>query len=397
MVGIHITGLGAVSHVGNSVPELIDALFRPRLPVVSTPDLGGAQVPIGRFAVMPERQVSAEPTRIGGFAVGPSTRAALAATREALTDAEVAQSDSVRLGVVLGSSNGDAYLLEQERSKRDGPASQWIPTFSAAQMVASEIGARGPAVSVSNACAGSGYAVATAVGMIESGAADVIVAGGYETFSRVAMGVFNQVGAVTAGDCVPFSADRSGTTLGEAAAVIVLESEASVQRRRARSLGEIGGQGWSCDAYHATGLDPTGDQLVRAMCDAMADAGVTPAELAFIVPHGTGTRVNDEVESQAMARALAPHTDRIPVYSSKALLGHTAGASGALSLIAAVTFLGRGVMAPNLPIAQLDPVVRFPVPTSETAVAGAAAMVNTYAFGGNNMSLIVRRGQHVEE
>lgn len=393
MSRIFITGLGAVSHIARSVPGLVSRLYDPRPPQVRHPDAGGANIPIKRFAMIPAEDRPATPEMVAGYPTGESTRAVLVAAREALADAGYSDDAPVRIAVVLGSSNGDAYLVEEYRARGEklDAAGKWVPTFAAASVVASEIGARGPALSVSNACAGSGYAIAVGAQLIESGAADVVVAGGYETYSRVAMGVFNQVGAVSTGGCIPFSRDRDGTTLGEAAAAVILERADIAARRECHIYGEIAGQGLSCDAYHATGPDPEGQQLVRAMTAALADAEISPAALSFVIPHGTGTRANESVEATAMATALSPHTSRIPLYNSKALFGHTAGASGAMSIIAAVTFLDRGVMPPNLPVGELDPGVDLNFPTAETALTAGAAMVNMYAFGGNNMSLVVKK------
>ncbi|MFC9897587.1 beta-ketoacyl-[acyl-carrier-protein] synthase family protein [Nocardia sp. NPDC127579] len=392
MTRVFITGLGAVSHAARTVPELVSRLYDPKAPEVVAPDLGDMNIPTKRFALMADEDRPAAPETVAGFATSESMRAILVAAREALADAGHEDDDSLRIGVVLGSSNGDAALVEQYRTRGEQLSEQgWVPMFAAAPAVASELGTTGPALSLSNACAGSGYAIAIGAQLIESGEADVVIAGGYETFSRVALAVFNQVGAVSQGTCLPFSRDRDGTTLGEAAAAVVLERADLAAGRDCRIYGEIAGQGWSCDAFHVTGLDPEGGQLIRAMRTSMAEAGVTPGDLSMVVPHGTGTRNNDSVEAAATAVALAPHAARIPFYSSKALLGHTAGASGTLSVIAAVTFLGRGVMPPNLLIDEVDPEVGLMLPMRETPLAGDTAMVNTYGFGGNNMSLIVKK------
>lgn len=390
MTDVVITGLGALCHIGGSVPDLLQALDSPSRPRTQPAPGSGPRMPIDKFGLIPEELAPTSPTRSSGVAVGQATRTALAAAVEALADAGDSDLESDRIGVTMGTANGDSYLVEEQRSARQqAEPGRWVPTFATASIVAESLGVQGPAVTVSNACAGSGYAIALGVDMIRAGDADMVVAGGYETFSRIALAVFNQVGAVTAEQCRPFDANRTGTVLGEGAGAVVIERADRARARGARIYATVAGQGWSCDAYHATGLDPAGGQLVRAMRDALADAGVKSDDVSFVVPHGTGTKANDEVEVHAMKEVFGAGLSDVPLYSLKAMLGHTAGASGALAVIAAASYLRRGSIPPNLPVDTPDPRFGLHLPVEPTPLRGRIAMVNSYAFGGNNMSLVL--------
>lgn len=390
MTEVVITGLGALSHLGAGVDRFWQGLLDPAPPTASTTPDPLAHVPIRGFHFLPDGALPEEPTSVDGLAVGRATRAALAVAREAVADTGPTGADPARTAVLFGTSIADAYVIEQWRGTKSFPEEdRWTPVFATASVVARELGAHGTASTFSNACSGSGYSLATGADMIRAGEADTVVAGGFETYSRVAHAAFNQVGALDPISCRPFDATRGGTVLGEGAGAVVLERGDVARARGARIYATLSGSGWSCEAYHATGLDPEGGQIMRAMRDALAEAGHTPDEVDFIVPHATGTKLNDLVETQAMYGVFGERTAEIPLYSLKALLGHTGGASGGLAVVAAALFLHHQVMAPNLPVAQPDPECRVRVPVERTP-AGRTAMVNSYAFGGNNMSLLLR-------
>lgn len=390
MTEVVITGLGALCRLGAGVDRFWQGLLDPVRPTPSvTPD-PLAHVPIPAFHFLPEGALPDEPTGVDGLAIGRATRAALAVAGEAVADAGPTGADPARTAVLFGSSIADAYVIEQWRGTKSFPEDdRWTPVFATASVVARELGAHGAASTFSNACSGSGYSMATGADMIRAGEADTVIAGGFETYSRVAHAAFNQVGALDPVGCRPFDATRGGTVLGEGAGAVVLERADRARARGARVYATLTGSGWSCEAYHATGLDPDGGQIVRAMRDALTEAGHTPDEVDFVVPHATGTKLNDLVETRAMYDVFGERTAEIPLYSLKALLGHTGGASGGLAVVAAALFLHHQVMAPNLPVADPDPECRVRVPADRTPV-GRTAMVNSYAFGGNNMSLLLR-------
>ncbi|WP_344319175.1 beta-ketoacyl-[acyl-carrier-protein] synthase family protein, partial [Streptomyces yatensis] len=303
--------------------------------------------------------------------------------------------DPRRVAVALSTGMGDTDLHEGWWTGGAPASGRWAPAFPLASVVGGWFGAQGVNTCVSNACAASGYALSMAADLIRSGEADVVIAGGAEAYSRVALACFNRLGAIDPERCRPFAAERRGTLFGEGAAVLVLESAAHARARGARTVyGRLAGAGWSCDAYHPTAPEPSGEQIERAMRVALREAGAGTGSgpgtesgsggLGFVIPHGTGTALNDVVESQVLD-ALTPRT---PLYSVKALIGHTGGAAGAFAALAATLVLHHKTLPPNVPVGTPDPECAVPLPSGSAPMTGAYGLVNAYAFGGNNISLV---------
>jgi 3-oxoacyl-[acyl-carrier-protein] synthase II len=325
--------------------------------------------------------------RAGG-PVGRATRFALEATRQAMTDAGLGDVAPSRLAVAIGTGMGDAGLHEQWRLTGAPPMQQWTPEFSVAAAVGAAIGAGGPNASISNACAASGFALSVAADLIESGEADVVVAGGAEGYSRVALGCFNRLGAIDPERCRPFDRERAGTVFGEGAAMLVLEAEEhALERGAPRVYARVAGAGWSCDAYHMTAPEPRGEQILRALRDALRRAGGDADAIGCVVPHGTGTELNDVVEANALRALLGPRCDTVPLYSLKGLIGHTGGAAGAFAALASALILAHGEVPANVALGEQDPECDVLVAEEPLALVGPLVVLNAYAFGGNNVSL----------
>ncbi|MCX4693185.1 beta-ketoacyl synthase [Streptomyces sp. NBC_01408] len=385
MEEVLITGLGAISHLGTGA----DAFWHGLIRAESAP--GPAADPHARMDITLMYSVPEPPEPEPGPTVSPASRLAVAAAREALADAALGAVAPSRLAVVIGTGMGDAGLHEQWRT--DGPPQDgdWSPVFSVASEVSEWLGAQGPSTSISNACAASGFGLSAAAELIRTGAADVVVAGGAEAYSRVALACFNRLGAIDPQECRPFDANRRGTVFGEGAGILVLESAAHAAARNApRVYAKLAGEGWSCDAHHATAPDPSGTQIVRAMREAMERSGAKAEDVGCVVPHGTGTELNDVVESQALHTVLGSGAARTPLYSLKALVGHTGGAAAALGTVAAALILHHRAVPPNRPVAEPDPACEVRLPVERTALEGPFVIVNAYAFGGNNVSLVLQ-------
>jgi 3-oxoacyl-[acyl-carrier-protein] synthase II len=310
-------------------------------------------------------------------APGRASRLAVTAAGEALSDAGLRAGAVAgdRVGLVLGTCVGD---LGHEERRRTAGATGDAPVFAVASSVAELLGPAGAVCVVSNACASSGYALGIAADMIAAAEVDVALVGGADAFSRVMTACFHRLGTQDPVRCRPFGADRAGTVLGEGAGMVVLESEEHADGRGAAAHARLRTSGWSCDAHHPTAPEPSGTQIRRVM--AAAAAGGT---LGCVIPHGTGTRLNDEVEGAAL-RSMA---SGVPLYSLKALLGHTTGASGVLAAVSAVLVLRARTVPPNVPVGEVDADVALaaePVPLAVPRV-----LVNAFAFGGNNVSLVV--------
>ncbi len=383
-----VTGLGAVSCLGSGVDLLWQGMTTGSSAPVRPSD-PNANVPIPLLYAVPPDAVPPLPAEAAG-PVGPATRFAIESVRQAVEDARLDETAWRRVAVVVGTGMGQAGLYEQWRVDGFPDDAQWAPVFSVGSAVGDWFGFAGSNTCVSNACAASGCAVSIAADMVRAGETDVAIAIGADAYSRVALACFNRMGALDPKSCRPFATNRLGTVFGEAAAALVLESVAHATARRAPTVyATVSGAGWSCDAYHPTAPEPTGRQIARAMSDALAEAGATVDQIGCLVPHGTGTDLNDRIESEAINEVLGPQADNIPLYSLKALIGHTGGAAGAMSVLAATLMLHHRTVPGNVALAEQDPDCRVWLPGTAVRLTGRYGIVSAYAFGGNNISLVL--------
>jgi 3-oxoacyl-[acyl-carrier-protein] synthase II len=379
-VEVLVAGVGAVTCHGAGADTLWRAMTAAGTRLPDRPADPYARMDLPLINLVPDPDLDAE----------RATRFASLAAAEALADAglDAAALAGARTAVVLGSCMGEPG--GNERGRGGGP---WQPPFRLAAALAGELGLFATVHDVANACAAGGYALGVAADLVRTGEADVVIAGGSDAYSRVALGCFNRLGAVDPERCRPFESDRAGTVFAEGAGIVVVESAAHARGRGARvpSGGalRLEGAAWSCDAGHPTAPQADGDQIVRAMREAV---GERAGDVGCVVPHGTGTRLNDVLESRALHRVLGERAARVPLYSLKALLGHTGGASAALAAVAAALILRGGEIPPNVPLKEQDPECEVllpqgaavPLPASERRV-----LVNAYGFGGSNASLVL--------
>ena len=252
---------------------------------------------------------------------------------------------------------------------------------------------------VVSACTSSTNAIGVAFRMIREGQAEAVLCGGTEAaFSPFYYACWNNLGVLStiadpARALRSFAADRAGTLLGEGAGALLLESHESALRRGVRIRGEIVGYGESSDATHITAPSVAGQ--AKAIRAALASAGIEPAAIGYINPHGTGTEANDATESQAITEALGAAAATIPVGATKPYFGHTLGASGAIETIATLLALEHRLIPPSLNLENPDPACSLCLAgPSPAPLAGDYAMKNSFGFGGGNAVLILRRGPH---
>jgi len=270
---------------------------------------------------------------------------------------------------------------------------------AAAAHIAMRFGLGGPVTTSSVACASSAIAIGEALRLIRSGEASVVIAGGSEApltagmlLAWDAMRVLAPgVGDAAASACRPFDASRAGLVLGEGGAALVLESYEHAQRRGARIYAELAGYGASCDHHHLAQPLAVGQE--RALRAAMEDAGLTAGELDYVNAHGTGTTEGDPVEIEALRAVLGGHAASVAVSSTKSMLGHMLGATGAVEALITVLALARQQVPPTAHLSRLDPAcagVRH-VPNRGEALPLRAALTSSFAFGGSNAVLAFRR------
>ena len=242
------------------------------------------------------------------------------------------------------------------------------------------------------ACSSGATAIGYAGDLIRMGAADVVICGGTEPLCRITYAAFNALQAVDPEFCRPFDGDRRGLSLGEGAGILILESLAHARRRRARIYAEMCGWGISCDAHHMTAPNPDATGAVDAMTAALIDAGVRPEAVDYINAHGTATPANDRMEALAIQHVFGPRTPSIPVSSTKSMIGHTLGAAGAIEAVACVLAIEHGFLPPTIHHRRLDDGVDLDVvPGQSREAAVNTVLSNSFAFGGNNTSLVFRR------
>ncbi len=244
--------------------------------------------------------------------------------------------------------------------------------------------------SVTTACSSSATAIGWGAELVAGGRQKAVLAGGSDTFSLLTFAGFNSLKVVDPEPCSPFSLGRQGISLGEGAAFLVLESEEDAMARGARTYGSVLGYALAGEAYHMTAPEPSGSTAARVMRDAIAAAGVDAGEVGWVNAHGTGTPLNDVVESNAMKLVFGERAGRVPLISTKAMTGHCLGAAGAIEALATVIALNRGIIPQTLNFRGNDPECDLEYchagirPTSATV-----AMSNSFAFGGNITSLVL--------
>ncbi len=267
--------------------------------------------------------------------------------------------------------------------------------------ISMKLGAKGPCLDVSTACATGTHALGEAMKIIQRGDADVMIAGGSEaSLTPLVLAGFCQAQALStrndepARASRPFDKRRDGFVPAEGAGVLVLEKRSHAEKRKARIYAELAGYGLTSDAYHYTRPDPAGDGPARAMTRAMQDAGVRPDEIDYINAHGTSTVPNDRVETLAVKKAFGNHAYKLAASSSKSMLGHMLGAAGAIEAAVTALALREGIIPPTVNYETTDPECDLDyVPNTARPMNVRAALTNSLGFGGINASLVLRKYQ----
>jgi 3-oxoacyl-[acyl-carrier-protein] synthase II len=336
---------------------------------------------------------------------------ALAASREALDQAGLhpAPHDLAaqrRIGVALGTGGGGLAFLEAQYRAwfLEGKGSLFSITAGTHGNLSSELSIalrlRGPSHVLSTGCTSSTDALGHAMMLIRAGVVPAMLAGGAD--APIATGIltaFERMRVVStrrwddpAKSCRPFAADRDGFVLGEGAWMFVLESLDHALARGATVLAELAGYGSTCDAYHRVQIAPDVVEPVRAMELALEDAGAAKDEIGYVNLHGTGTDLNDKMETAAIKRCFGPRAGSVPMSSTKSMIGHPQGACGAAGLAATVLGMAEGVIHPTINLDQPDPDCDLDyVPQVARAGRPDVALCNCIAFGSKNSALVVRR------
>jgi 3-oxoacyl-[acyl-carrier-protein] synthase II len=404
-----ITGLGALTPVGNTTEEFWSALTQGKSGIG----------PITKF------DATGYPTRIAGEIrnfdetkyvdkkearrLDPYLKYAIATSAMAMEDAALdpGKVDCTRFGVLIGSGIGGITTLIEGEDVRKTKGFDRVSPFvvpmlivnMAAGLVSMRFGARGPNSSVVTACASGNHAIGDATRIIERGDADVMIAGGAEAIivpltiagfcSMKAMSTRNEEPEKASR---PFDAGRDGFVCGEGAGMVILEALDHAVRRDARIYAEVVGYGMTGDAHHMTAPDPEGDGATRAMQIALADAGIAPTAVGYINAHGTSTPYNDRFETLAIKRVFGDYARRLAVSSTKSMTGHLLGAAGGIEAIATALALHHGLLPPTINYDTPDPECDLDyVPNQARKVDVEYALSNAFGFGGTNATLAFRK------
>jgi 3-oxoacyl-[acyl-carrier-protein] synthase II len=405
-VRIAVTGAGVVSPLGLTLEAFHRSLGEARSAIARLPaDVAqGSGVQVGALIDWDAARHLPGPEAAN---LDRAAQFALAAAGQAMAEAALPSDDRSRTGVYWGTGLGGAHTLESAYRQVYGKGEWRVRPLTvvmgmsnaAGAAVALRHGLRGPFANFATACSSSAIALGEAARLVASGRADAMVAGGSEALltpgTLAAWQALRTLApadtADAAASCKPFDKRRAGLVLGEGAAAFVLEAEDRARARGARIHAVLTGYGNTCDAAHLS--RPDRDGQVRAMREALHEAGLEPQAIGYINAHGTATAVGDVVEAEAINAVCGDAAARIPVSSTKSMHGHLLGGAGALELAATLLALEHGILPPTAFLEQPETACRLRhVPLrAERVEPPRAAMSNSFAFGGSNAVLVVQR------
>ncbi|MDR2610393.1 MAG: beta-ketoacyl-ACP synthase II [Clostridiales Family XIII bacterium] len=401
-----ITGIGAITPVGNSVEDAWKSLIAGKhgFAPVTKLDTEGMKVTIGGEVKGFEYEDKREARRMDLF-----VQYGIRATEEALQMSGLLSGDNVepeRLAVYAGSGIGGIMTLEREivKAYEHGPKrvtpllAPLIITNILAGQIAIKYGAKGTALGIVTACATGTDALGHALLAIRRGEADAVIAGASEApFALATFAGFENMTAMSKSDdpdraSIPFDAERSGFIMGEGAGILIVEELEHAKARGAAILAELVGYGSTCDAYHITQPEETGEGAANAIRLALASAEMSPDEISYINAHGTSTPYNDLVETRAVKTVFGRKAYDIPMSSTKSMTGHLLGAAGSTEAIYCVKAIAGGVIPPTIGHKVKDEKLDLDYVTEGARTVDVeVAMSNSLGFGGHNASIILRK------
>ena len=392
-----VTGLGVVSSIGIGVEEFWKNLVVGQSGISDIEAFDTSDYPIHKGGEVknfrPEHFI--DKRRIKHL--GRASQMAIVATKLALEDAGLKERRIEKTGVLLGTTMGEAQILEEldriwVKKGQSGLVEDLIARYTSNNLsvnVATYFSFDGFNAVMPTACSSANYAIGYGFDLIRQGESEAFFCGGVDAFSRVAFTGFNRLLVMAPEKCQPFDKNRKGMMLGEGAGVLLLESLDHAQDRGAKIYAEILGYGLSCDAYHMT--QPSEEGISSCMEKALKNTGVSKDQIDYISAHGTGTPQNDKVECAALKRVFGERLKSIPCSSIKSILGHTMGAASAVESIACCLSIRDQVLPPTINFETSDEdCAIFCVPNAAIRHKLEIALNNSCAFGGNNCSILFK-------
>ncbi len=404
-----ITGLGAITPIGNNLSEYWEGLIKGRngIGLITLFDasqhackIAGEVKGFDPYQYM-ERKEAKRMARFSQFAV--------AASKQALADAELEINDlnAEQVGIIIGTGVGGLKVMEEQQEVllNRGPhrvSPFTVPTMicnMAAGLTAIHTGAKGPNSCTVTACAAGSNAIGDAFRLVQRGFVKAMICGGAEAaVTPLSVAGFASAKALSfnnedpAHACRPFDKDRNGFIIGEGSGILILEEMEQALNRGAKIYGEIIGYGMTCDAYHMTAPVPEGQGATRAIELALKDAGLSPAQISYINAHGTSTLANDVTETKAIKKALSKNAYNVVISSTKSMTGHLLGGSGGIEAVATVMAIANDRVPPTINLKNPDPECDLDyVANQSRSVKVEAALSNSFGFGGHNVTLAFRK------
>lgn len=405
-----VTGMGAITPVGNDVATTWRSLIEGKSGTAPITKFDASTFPVKFAAEIKGFNPLEYMERKEAKRADPFTQYAVAGARQAMTDANLVNGNSIdpdRIGVIIGSGIGGLKSFEEQhdvyRERGVGKISPFfIPMFIAdiaAGVVSMQFNAKGPNYATVSACASSAHAIGNAYRTIQYGDADIIITGGAEAaVTPMAIGGFANMKALSERNespesaSRPFDATRDGFVMGEGAGIVILEELEHALQRGAKIYAEVAGYGATGDAYHLTAPAPDGEGAQRAMKRALSDAGFAPQDVQYINAHGTSTPANDFNETRAIKAVFGDYAKKINVSSTKSATGHMLGAAGAVEFLVSALVIGSGIIPPTINYHTPDPECDLNyTPNKSVKREVNAVLSNSFGFGGHNTTLAIKR------
>ncbi|MBM7571526.1 beta-ketoacyl-ACP synthase II [Aquibacillus albus] len=403
-----ITGLGAVTPIGNTIEELWKNLVEGNSGIDYVTKVNKDDFPAKVAGEIKDWDPSLYIDKKEAKRMDLFTQYAVAAAKMAIDDAELDITEDVapRVGVWVGSGIGGMATYEEQFHKFLGKGYRRVSPFfvpmlipdMAAGQISIQFGAKGINNCSVTACASGANSIGDAFKVIQRGDADIMITGGAEApLTNMAFAGFSSARALSFNDdpktaSRPFDKNRDGFVMGEGSGILILETLESAQKRGATIYAEIAGYGSAGDAYHITSPAPEGEGAARAMTQAIEDAGVNGDEIEYINAHGTSTELNDSFETMAIKQVFGNHANQLAVSSTKSMTGHLLGAAGAVEAIACIKALGDNILPPTINYETPDPDCDLDyVPNKAKNKDINVTLSNSLGFGGHNVSLIFKK------
>lgn len=408
MERVVITGMGAVTPVGNDVKTFWESLKAGKCGIGPITKFDASEFKVKLAAEVKDFDVEQYIEKREARRMDENCQFALAAAQQAVDQAGLKEGnfDPYRTGVIFGSGVGGLHVTEIEIPKLNekGPgrvSPLCIPEMianMAAAYISMRFGFKGENFAPVSACATANHAIGEAMRAIRHGYQDIVICGGTENgIIPISMAGFQNMKAVHTGDdptcaSVPFDARRSGFVMGEGAGCLVLESLSHAQARGAEIFAEVAGYGASGDAYHITSPDPSGEAASRAILGAITDAGLTPADVDYVNAHGTSTPLNEKYETTALKKAFGDAAYKVKVSSTKSMTGHLLGGAAAVEAIACVMAIRDGIVPPTIGYKEPDPDCDLDItPNQAVEMPVNVAISNSLGFGGHNATVLFKK------